>query len=499
ASIEDDALMLLEVEKNKSSLVVDGFGRIVMEGGRPKQTEENRRNSELLENFVNYYLYDRTNGKFNDVAFKNPFSKDGKEYSLLKTLNAAIRFFSLKTLGLNIGSGTANFVGGTGNALFAAQKGILFTKKGWASAVYKVTSADKKAMAALDYMNILLEGRKSQLINELSLSATNAILNSDNLFIIQRTSDKAVQYPIAVAIMENNMIRDGKLVDISTYVKEKYNYNNTFYNLSESERSALINKIEQEVTELKEKESILAIGKLDDKGNFSIPGVVKTEAGIYGELRDKIKGASKKVLGNSSRDDINAIRTTMLGSALMQFRNWMPEMVEDRVGGLQYDDELGIWTYGRMNQWVTQGFWKNSGIMLKSIVTGFGDDAIKSAKDSYERMKRDAYEKGDEFTITEGEFVDMYIGNLRSMGTELLVLIAFTALILSVVGAAGDDDDDENKGTKKYIARMLKKYYSEFVFYFNPIEFTRLVKNPLPVVGLAEDFFRFTGNVIEEI
>lgn len=498
-AIEDDALMLLEVEKNKSSLVVDGFGRIVMEGGRPKQTEENRRNSELLENFVNYYLYDRTNGKFNDVAFKNPFSKDGKEYSLLKSLNAAIRFFSLKTLGLNIGSGTANFVGGTGNALFAAQKGIIFTKKGWASAVYKVTSGDKKAMAALDYMNILLEGRKSQLINELSLSATNGILNSDNLFIIQRTSDKAVQYPIAVAIMENNMIRDGKLVDISAFVKEKYNYNNTFYNLSESERSAMINKIEKEVTELKEKESILAIGKLDEKGNFSIPGVVKTEAGVYGELRDKIKGASKKVLGNSSRDDINAIRTTMLGSALMQFRNWMPEMVEDRVGGLQYDDELGIWTYGRMNQWVTQGFWKNSGIMLKSIVTGFGDDATKSAKDSYERMKRDAYEKGDDFTITEGEFVDMYIGNLRSMGTELLVLIAFTALILGVVSAAGDDDDDENKGTKKYIARMLKKYYSEFAFYFNPIEFTRLVKNPIPVVGLAEDFFRFTGNVIEEV
>jgi hypothetical protein len=499
SAIEDDALMLLEVEKNKSSLVVDGFGRIVMEGAKPKEVEENRRNSELLENFVNYYLYDRTNGKFNDVAFKNPFSKDGKEYSLLKSLNAAIRFFSLKTLGLNIGSGTANFVGGTGNALFAAQKGIIFTKKGWASAVYKVTSGDKKAMAALDYMNILLEGRKSQLINELSLSATNGILNSDNLFIIQRTSDKAVQYPIAVAIMENNMIRDGKLVDISAFVKEKYNYNNTFYNLSESERSAMINKIEKEVTELKEKESILAIGKLDEKGNFSIPGVVKTEAGVYGELRDKIKGASKKVLGNSSRDDINAIRTTLLGSALMQFRNWMPEMVEDRVDGLQYDDELGIWTYGRMNQWVTQGFWKNSGIMLKSIVTGFGDDATKSAKDSYERMKRDAYEKGDDFTITEGEFVDMYIGNLRSMGTELLVLIAFTALILGVVGAAGDDDDDENKGTKKYIARMLKKYYSEFAFYFNPIEFTRLVKNPIPVVGLAEDFFRFTGNVLEEV
>ena len=498
SSIEDDALMLVEVEKDKSSLVVDGFGRIVKEGSRIKQTEENRRNSELLENFVNYYLYDRTNGAFKDVAFKNPFSKSGKEYSLLKTMGAAIRFFSLKTLGLNFASGTANFVGGTGNALFTSQKGILFTKKGWANAMYKVTSQDKKAMAALDYMNVLLEGRQRQLINELSLSSTNQILNSDNLFVIQRTSDKVVQYPVAIAVMENSMIRDGKLVDITAYVKEKYDYNNTFYNLSSSERSAMMNKIEQEVTELKEKESILAIGKLDEKGKFSIPGVNKTESGVYGELRDKIKATSKKILGNSSRDDINSIRTTMLGSALMQFRNWMPEMIEDRMAGLQYDDELGIWTYGRMNQWVSQGFWKNTTTMLKSIVTGFGDDAIKTAKDSYERMKRDAYEKGDDFDITEGEFIDMYIGNLRSMGTELLILMGFTLLILSVVAGTGDDDDKGPKGMKSYVVRVLKKYYGEFAFYFNPIEFTKLTKSPLPVIGLAEDFFRFGGNLLKE-
>ena len=48
---------------------------------------------------------------------------------MLKSLSAAIRFFSLKTLALNPISGTSQFVGGTGNALFIAQKGILFTKK----------------------------------------------------------------------------------------------------------------------------------------------------------------------------------------------------------------------------------------------------------------------------------------------------------------------------------------------------------------------------------
>ena len=44
----------------------------------------------------------------------------------------------------------------------------------------------------------------------------------------------------------------------------------------------------------------------------------------------------------------------------------------------------------------------------------------------------------------------------------------------------------------------ILKYYNEFAFYYNPIEFTRLVKSPLPVVSLAEDMFRFIGNVTKE-
>jgi hypothetical protein len=215
------------------------------------------------------------------------------------------------------------------------------------------------------------------------------------------------------------------------------------------------------------------------------------------DFRSKIKGVTKKILGNNSRDDINGIRTTMLGTAMMQFRNWMPEMVEDRFGGLQYDDELGTWTYGKLNQFFTELFSRRFPSLLKSIITGFGSNAIQMAKDSYERMKRDAFEKGEDFTITEGEFIDMYLGNLKSSVTELITLIGFAALILSIAGAG--DDDDETSGMKKYLSRALNKYYSEFAFYYNPLEFTRIVNKPLPVVGLGEDMFRFVKAVSKEI
>ena len=499
-SIEDDSLMMLEAEKNKKSLVTDTFGKIALDdSGRVKSINKNDRNAELLEKFINYYLYDRLNGKLSDVKIYNPFNKDienRKEISVLKSLSAAIRFFSLKTLALNPISGTSQFVGGTGNALFIAQKGILFTKKLWAKAMYNVAS-DKKSRAALVYLNILQEGNKHKMIEELSLSSVNNLLKEDNLFAIQRVADKGVQYPVAIAMMMDHMVNeDGKIVSIQKTVKDEFNYNTEFYKLSKAERKETLNKIEARVKELQETKSLLQIGKLDDEGNFYIPGVEKS-SDTMGEFRDKIKAANKKIIGNSSREDINAIRTTMFGQSVMQFRNWMPEMIEERIAGLDYDEELQTWTYGKFNSFFKDLLSTKLPKLLKAVATGYGDNAIELARMRYQEMKRNAYEKGQEFTITEGEFIDLYIGNLKSMIAEILVLTGFATTVFSVVAGAGEDR--RKSGYKQYLVRALKKYYNEFSFYYLPTELTKLVKSPIPVVGLAEDMIRFTGNLTQEI
>ena len=494
-SIEDASMVLLEAERNKKSLVTDRFNNIVLEEGKVKAVNNNDRNAKLLEEFVNYYLYDRMSGNMTDTKFTLPGGKT--EYSLLKTAQAAMRFFSFKTLALNPISGTAQFVGGTGNALFMAAKGKQFTQAEWARAMAKVTGQDKKAKAALEYFDVLLEGTSSKKIDNMSLSVGNKILSEDNGYIIQRTMDKAVQSPIAVAMMSRHMVdENGNIVDIEDFVKAKYDYNNSFYNLPAAERKATLKKIDEEVGKLKKEKSLLAVGEVDDKGKFSIPGIDK-ESDAYGKFRSKIKAVNKRIIGNSTHDDINNIRTSMLGSALMQFRSWIPEMAEERFAGLKYDDELQQYTYGKMNLFFGEVFSKRMPALAKSIITGFGDDAIAAAKEKYQELKREAYEKGQEFEITEGEFIDMYIANLRSEMMELMVILSFAALLFSVV-AVGDDDDEETKGIKKYAKRALSKYYNEFAFYYNPVEFTNLVKSPLPVIGLAEDVTRFSTSLAKE-
>jgi hypothetical protein len=494
SSIEDDAINLLEVEKQKQSLVTDNFNNPIIENGKVKAANTNDRNSKLLEEFMNYYIYDRTSGVITDVKITNPFTK--KEYSMLKTVNAAMRYFSLKTLGLNFISSTSQFVGGTGNALFTAQKGIFFTKNTWAKSMY-YTSSSKKAMAALEYLNILQDAGTGTLVDKLSLTSTDKILSSDNAFILQRLADKTVQYPIAIALMLEHMVdpTTGSIVSIQNYVKSKYDYNNKYYNLSESERNIMKNNIDKEVGELQDTKSLFAIGKINEKGLFEIDGV-DNNSDTFLEFRDKIKGVNKRIIGNQTRDDINGIRTTLLGSSLMQFRNWIPEMVEERISGLKYDDELQTWVYGKFNIFFGDLFSNRFPKLLKAIMTGFGHDAIELAKMRYEELKIKAYERGEEFNITEGEFIDIYIGNLKSIMAELLVLLAVGAAVTAITSTG--DDDRKNNGFKKYMSRALKKYYNEFAFYFLPIEFARLLKNPVPVIGLTEDFYKFGQSVIKE-
>jgi len=39
----------------------------------------------------------------------------------------------------------------------------------------------------------------------------------------------------------------------------------------------------------------------------------------------------------------------MLGSMAMQFRSWMPQMVQERFGKLKYDQDLEVHTMGKFN------------------------------------------------------------------------------------------------------------------------------------------------------
>lgn len=487
SEIEDEAKILLFAENNKKHIETDNFNNPVFEGGVLKEIPGNKINSELLETFMNFYFYNKQSGKIEDKKIKI----GDKEYSGSKAVGWLVRFFSLKTLALNPLSGTANFVGGTGNAFFQASKGILFNTSDWASSMYDVTKRDEIAWGLLGISDVLIEDQKDSKLNKLSVSKVINANTIDKAFVLMRASDRAVQYPVAIALMKNNMVdENGKIVDIQTYVKAKYKYNEEFYKLPKPEQNIIRKKIEEEVTQLKENKSIYKTAKIvNDK--IEIPGVdLNSEA--WGRFRLKIKKVNKSILGNSSRDDINRIKTNMLGSMAMQFRSWMPQMIQERFGKLKYDQDLEVHTIGKFNLWISELFSKRAVSLLSGIISSSGTNMIEAAREKYLILKAEAIDKGEEFTITEGEFVDLYIGNIRSMYREFLVILGIGALIFTAL-SGDDDDEDEDKGWKTYAGRAFRKYFDEFAFFYSAPSWSNLVNKPLPIVGLAEDFWKFTG------
>ena len=491
SEIEEEVNLMVHIERNKKTLVTDNFGRVKEEGGKAKEAKGNERNAELLEGLSNFYLYNRLSGQMSDVKF----TVNGKEYSGNKALRWFINFFSLKTLALNPISGTAQFVGGTGNALFTAAKKNIFTTRDWVTSTYQITKRDPKTLALLYAADVLLEDRKQQMNEKMSVSKVVQFNTLDKLYIIQRVSDKAVQYPVAIATMINHMVEaDGSIVDITKKVKKEFNYDTTYYSLSESERKTMREKIDARVKELKEKNSIYATAKIE-KDTIVIPGV-DLNGETWNRFRNKIKQVNKTILGNSTRDDINFIRTNQLGMAVMQFRSWMPQMVKERFGKLSYNQDLEMYTMGKTRLFFSELF-KHPMAIAQSLIKSSGTNIIEAAKATYILERASAIEEGREFNISEAEFIDMYIGNIRSQLRELAMIIGIVALVFTTA-PGGDDEEDEATGLRAYFHRALTKYQAEFMFYYDPSQFTSLVNAPFPVIGLANDFFSFSKNTVEQ-
>lgn len=494
-SIEDDVLVLSAVERSKDSLLTNMFNEVKRKAnGEIEKIKGNERNADLLDDFLNYYLYNKRSGEQYDVKF----TIFGKTISLAKTLEFLLGFFSLKTLALNPLSASAQFVGGSGNAFLLGSKKVLFNTKDWTSSMYTLSKNDKKAWALLSHFDLLLEDTKRNKLDKLSVSKVMANITVDKMYFMQRIADKGVQHPVGLVMMMNYMLDDtGKLVNIMQHVKSQYDYAN-FYTTypTEAERKAVEREIDEKVGKLKETRSIYAISEV--KGDELLTPGLEPGTKAAEEFKAVVKKATKIILGNSTNDDINLIRTTSLGMALMQFRSWIPQMFKERFGELYKDDDLDLYQQGKVSLLVTELFSKRIGQLVKGFMPFAGNQSmVDAARIRYQEEKAKAYELGQEFDITEGEYVDMYIGNVRSAIREIMILLAAYGLVHAL--KPGDDDDEKYTGIRKYMSRAMSKYYNEFAFYYNPLEFTNLINAPFPIVNLGIDVINLFTHTTEQI
>ena len=493
-SIRDKSDILLEIEKIKPRLETNMWSVVKDD----KTTiAENSVNAGILEDYINYYIYGEIKGSDVDKAV----TINGKDYSLKQATQKVIKAATFKTLALNLLSGTATFVGGTGNAFFQASKKLIFTEKDWIQGTADFTSNNEVTSLGIDFFDLGLDDREKNDVRNLSTSWKKRNMKWDHLLFMQHYGDKWATYPVAAAMLRTFMFDGKNIVSIRDFVKKQNDYDN-FYKLPEGERKRVQKKIDKEIQDLQNTKSLKAVGKVEN-GKFSIPGLEQnSDAAI--NFKAVVQKTLKGVIGNATRDDMTTLRMGLIGQVLMQFRSWMPQMMAERFGDMTYDVDLETWQYGKARLFLQHLIDGRILPLVKEMVFGFGNNTIEKAKEKYKEFVVQLLAEGkitsEKDFMTEAEFVDMYMGNIRSMMREVLLLASFMFLLFLGAGDDDDDDDDEDvSGFKKYAIKALQKYQNEFSFYYSPTEFTKMLKNPVPLIGVLEDFERFLTQGIGQV
>ena len=425
---------------------------------------------EIFDDYINYELYgikvkekentfSRTvkvpkkdqNGDVVEDQHGNPvYEEVEKEYSINRILKKTMRYFSDYSLAWNTVSASANFVGGMGNTFIFAMKGKFFTKGQLLNSIGKVATRDKKYVTALQHFDMMQEHFLDDRIKNLSASTAIKLNKSNYMYALQHQGDKAIHELVASSMMQNYTIIDGKL---------------------QTKKPADKSIIEQ----------------LDSS---TIEEILPKNSKAYNEFRAKTQALTERIMGMSSRNDINRVKMTLLGQTMMHFRSWIPRTVQERLGGLQYNYDLETWEKGRMSSTFELLMNRNFLGNMQDFIIGTKTNATATAKELYQKALR----KDPTLEITENDFVDLHLQNLAAMRSEIYLSMAF---VLTFVNAAQPDEDDnpEERRIKALFLVHFSRMHDELSFYINPSSTMEILKSPIPLSG----FFIRLGDVVGDI
>lgn len=459
SEIESSTNMLKDILGSQKQLITTTNGKVLKSKvtGKIAAALGSSNSLEQFNDFANYYLYGiKVKGK--DTSF----TMFGKELSGQKTFSKVIQYYSTKSLTLNLLSGLANGIGGTSNAFFEGLKGRFYDNSEFSKGLALLSSKNTKAYSLMEYFDISSTNSEFKKANNLSVSATTKNMTMDKFFILQHGGDFVIENGVLLAMLQSHTLKDGKIVK-----KDK------------TDKSLL------ELTSL-------------NKDKVNIEGLSEEE---YHKFRRKVKYLYSTIKGNTNPEDINSIKMTVLGQALMQFRGWIPRMADERFGELRYTEDLETWEMGKYktfwNQVINKQVIPN---LIRSItaggVLGIGANSInsKSVTQKAIQLYNEAKAKNPDLKITQEQFIALHKQNLRSTALELQLILVIT---LVLIGLKGGDDDDKDP-VRRAAMKILQRNLAEISFFADPGSTTSLLKKPVPILSFATDITGFIGDFTGE-
>jgi len=522
--IEDQLNLIVATESNKDAIKTSYFGKTVYRAdGEIETTSDNTENTKLVRDMMEAIVYGhkfiesenfdqllgglgnfgkRANDKMGIKIFPEKFTN--AQISLNKSLSWLNTTFQLKALGLNPISALSNFLGGSFQSYINA--GTYFTKTEFAKNEFllaaRMNGVDaKKYIGALEYFLPLTENYNQILAKKLSLSKLSQEGVQDFLMILMRKSDQYVQTVNFFSYLDNTIVENGELINAREFLRATPEYAN-IYNVSSEERKALDAKFEEDVKKLVEEKGVMKLAEVQGD-ELVIKGVDRKSDSVIA-LRRKVQAITKDALGNLSEDDLRTINLNIYGKSFMIFKNWIPRLVDVRLGNLKYNSASEAYEWGRSRMLFRvlseEGVLKSIS-NLTSAVMGNDDTWVAQIKTLYDKKKSDYLkDTGKELKMTEAQFIDLVNKNIRNQATDLLFYLSLTGLFLLAKSLPPDDEDKATQNRYKYMVRVIDKVKDEVGFFYDPTSMIGLTASGIfPAVGYLDNFKKLFTNFGNEM
>lgn len=525
--IEEQIRAISRVERNKKTIQTSIFGNAKIVNNEvqynPVGAPGASANVELLDSMIKAIIYGQKyvdNAQFDAILMKlggwgkkinekigiNVFPEDldGKQVTLNKVVDALNNSFQFVTLGVNIGSSISNFVGGTAQSIIKAGK--FYTTKDFIAAeqqifVNKFNGEDKnKFIKAIEYFMPFTDNYNREIMKKLSVAAVTEEGFQDLIMSFMKGADRAVQTANFYAFLNNTIVVDGKIVNAREYLRSKPEYQNKYQKTSE-ERAALDEKFEQEVKLLIQDLGVMKLAKIEN-GRMVIPGVDRMSNDVL-DIRRKVQQLSKDAMGNLSEDDLRTINMNILGKSMMVFKNWIPRLVDVRLGGLKYNAASDAYEWGRIRMIISVLTDRMYGSLgeLNDLLSG-NDRGMDILRKSYEKLRAEHFQQtGENLELTEEMFIELFRENVRATVRDLALLTALFGLTVAIKAATPDDDEDKAVLNQwRYASKISDKLLDELMYFYNPTSLFNLVgSGPFPAMGIINNGYKLMSNFLAEM
>jgi hypothetical protein len=202
------------------------------------------------------------------------------------------------------------------------------------------------------------------------------------------------------------------------------------------------------------------------------------------------------------------INMSVYGKSFMVFKNWIPRLVDVRMGGLKFNSASDAYEWGRTRmvfKVLTDEFSITNPVSglgkLYNSLTG-NEKGIDYLRNMFEK-KRSEYESetGKTLEMTESEFIDLARQNIKSQLVDVVFLTSVFMLIgLLKANEPGDDEDPLVKNRYKFYMKALDKFKGELMYFYDPTSGIDLISQGFfPSAALITNFAKLMSNFRKEM